>query len=343
MKAVLHMCVGLALLSLLFIGCTLEPSKMKITPRDRMEYSDPSGNVAEKPIENRYPLAILMAEADNLREEAIYKSLDATLADALSDFDFFTVAERSNLGLLQLESILSGANDGITGGVEIVEAPYLITARISNMQIEAPQVGMGRRRAIVSIDFRFYEVPSQRTIYTKLGRGESSFSYPVATTQSPGGNILGQVTAGQGQSGAAGGTQPLANIEAEERALAQAAARAALNFASDMGSRYAPPARVLETRGKGKVAMISIGSNYGVSPNTRIEFFEYKDQSDLIADATREVSPVGYGFVIQVESNRAWVNVRGNSVMVKRGHYARVSATQNMGIRDSFNKTTGMF
>jgi hypothetical protein len=321
--------LNLTVILLVVSGCAVEPSKLKVTSRDKLQYVEPGVDPSEAAKETRYPVAIIMAEASSPDEEAIYKSLDSSLTYALSSFEAFTIVERSNLGLLQLESMLDDLDNSNPDNVRILDADYLITARISNATTGSPTSLPGSRKAVVDVDFRFYENASQRMILTKLARGESTFS--VSGESATGlaqdsisrmNSILGgQFTPPPSPPPQAQGELPAEN---EARALADAAGRAATAFADELGARYAPPARVLETRGSGKVALISIGKNYGVSQDTQIEFFVYQDNSAILQGATRDISPVGFGQVIRTERDRAWVEVKGKSSQIQRGHYARV-------------------
>ena len=84
------------------------------------------------------------------------------------------------------------------------------------------------------------------------------------------------------------------------------------------------------------MAKITMGSNYGLVPGVKVEFFEYVDHSDLIEGATREPSPVGYGTVRESELNTAWAEVIDwENSYVKRGHYVKIAADQSKGFRES--------
>ena len=58
-------------------------------------------------------------------------------------------------------------------------------------------------------------------------------------------------------------------------ALNRAAEVAAREFCAKIAVKYAPPARVLQTRGNGAVARISIGKNYGVGEGTKVWHFSH--------------------------------------------------------------------
>ena len=54
--------------------------------------------------------------------------------------------------------------------------------------------------------------------------------------------------------------------------------------------RYAPIARVLETRGGCEVALVSMGTDSGLEAGMPVEFFEYVDHSDIVSGAERQPS-----------------------------------------------------
>src|SRR5690606_14311853 len=115
----------------------VEPAKMPITVRDEMMYEDNSsahgglGGISEKPVEEQLTVAVLVAGAADSNEEVIYTALDAALTSHVSDFEFFTIVERSNVGALQREQDLLTLNADDVSGLDIGNADYLITAKLS--------------------------------------------------------------------------------------------------------------------------------------------------------------------------------------------------------------------
>jgi hypothetical protein len=111
---------------------------------------------------------------------------------------------------------------------------------------------------------------------------------------------------------------------------------------SSLGKSAPLPARVVELRGdKGELAKVSLGQKQGAVAGLQLEFFVFADYSDLVPGAKREPSPIAYGLVAVVEENFAWVQVTDpEKAVVKRGHYARISAIQPQGL---FAKIKGLF
>lgn len=325
--------MGLMALFVSATGCRMEPAEMAVMERDRETYVEPravaesSGEEAAREDGETYvdsqgatarrseealPVAILVSEPVDEKEAAIYEALDSSLTSVISDFDFFTIIERSNLSALQKEHTLENLSADSLSEIEIPEADYLITAKIGNARLEKQL--LGNYQGVVDIDFRFYEKPTDRTVLTKNIVGKS-------------GRIVTEMS----------GTEANA-------ALAEAATEAAKAFAIELGSRYAPEARVLETRGGGKVARINIGYNYGVTENSKVEFYEYVDNSDIVEGAEREASPVGYGNVIEVDQDGAWADVMNyKNVHVMRGHYVRLAPDQSRGMKDKMRSSTQLF
>jgi hypothetical protein len=102
------------------------------------------------------------------------------------------------------------------------------------------------------------------------------------------------------------------------------------------------PARVVELRGeKGELAKVSLGQKQGVAKGLQLEFFVFADYSDVVAGATREPSTIAYGLATEVEENFSWIQVaEPEKLIVKRGHYVRISAVQPQGFID---KVKGLF
>lgn len=219
------------------------------------------------------------------------------------------------------EKQLEALNSDQIENIDIPEADYLITAKFNAPQIEKT-LGLnftggsnnGQQQSdsfavSASVDFRFYEKKTGRTILVK--NIERKAPGTVASVQPP--------------------TENSPEVSAKLKVIAQECSKV---FAMELGARYAPPARVLETRGDAEVAKISMGTNYGVAKGVKVEFFEYVDNSDIIAGAKREPSPVGYGVVLESEQNTAWVEVLNpRKVFVKRGHYVKITSDQSKGLK----------
>lgn len=310
-KWLLAACGGLLLLT----GCAApKPGQLPVTERDREVYTD-QGAVAQRK-ETKLRVAIVVRGDKTDEGGRISEALDSALVSAIGDFAFFTIAERSNLDVLAKEQQLEELSGNGNGRFEIPTAEYLIAARPNAIRIEEKQSqaidylhgGQMTPKTVVqasmSVDCRFYEKATKRLILSK--------------------NIDKSLTA--------------SSREEAVHKLAETAQECAKGFAQELGSRYALPARVLELRGGGRMAKITMGSNYGLVPGVKVEFFEYVDHSDLIEDATREPSPVGYGIVRESELNTAWAEVTDwENSGVKRGHYVKIAADQSKGFRESLS------
>lgn len=313
--------IGIALLA----GCsTPKPAQLPVTERDRTTYVDAGASKIQK--EEKYRVAILVKQDNIPHGREVADALDSALASVIGDFAFFSIVERSNLDALLKEQQLESLNADQMEDIEIPEADYLITAKVNAARVEENQrkeieggdlskMLKGEKTgteviktyytASMSVDFRFYEKKTKRTILAKNMERKA----PGEFSQ-------------EGQAAAK---------------LAVAAQECAKVFAMELGARYAPPARVVEVRGNGKVAKVNIGTNYGLAKGVKVEFFEYVDNSDIVEGATREPSPVGYGTVIESDLTSAWVEVLdAGSSFIKRGHYAKITSDQSKGLKDQF-------
>lgn len=293
------------LIAILPIGCATTPGELEITSRDRQIYTDPTGGPLVQAEETKLPVAILVSEGGTELDESIYRTLDSSLVNLISEFAFFTLVERSNLAALQKERLLETLDSDELSQIDIPEADYLITAKVASAAMESSVISGGRFQGVTAVDFRFYEKPTDRVVLTRNIEGKS-----------------------------AGFTESQDGPGADAK-LAEAAQEAAKAFAVELGTRYAQEARVIETRGEGKVAKISIGSSYGVTKGAKIEFYEYVDNSDVVAGATREPSPVGYGKVLEATDGTSWVEIQNyKKVNVLRGHYVKFAADQSKSTGD---------
>lgn len=301
--------------SILVAGCSIKPGNLQITPRDEEVYHDPAGTPLAQTQETKHPVAILVAQGKSPREQALYRSLDAALTDAVSGMAFFTVVERSNLGALAKEQNLESLNDDELGKLDVGKADYLITAQVTSANVvgsttsniiatvaaatvNSAASAMKSYKGKVQVDYRFYEKATNRVILTKSITANSSSSMTA--------------------SGSPSGDQEIAK-------LADAIQQSAKLFTVELGSRYAPLARVVETRGEGHMARITIGGNYGLNRKAKVQFFEYADNSDIVAGATRDPRIVGYGKVVEVDQDSAWVEVDDyKEAKVLRGHYVKL-------------------
>ena len=296
---------------MLAAGCAApKPGQLPVTDRDKAVYTDQGAMALQK--ETKFRVAIVVRGDKTDEGGRISEALDSALVSSIGDFAFFTIVERSNLDVLAKEQQLEELSGNGRGQFEIPTADYLIAARPNAIRIEEKQAqGLNLRgqmetktvvQASMSVDFRFYEKATKRLILSK--------------------NIDKSLTA--------------SSPEEAEHKLAETAQECAKGFAQELGSRYAPPARVVELRGGGRMARITMGSNYGLVPGVKVEFFEYVDHSDLIQGAEREPSPVGYGIVRESELNTAWAEVIDwEKSYVMRGHYVKIAADQSKGFRES--------
>ena len=299
---------GVALL--VCAGCVApKPESQPIDPnRDNLIYEDQGAVKQVK--EEKSRVAIIVSQGDYKEAAGAAKALDSTLTSLISDFAFFQVAERSNLGALMQEGALAALNADGDNLPEIPEADYLITASMNAFQIVQRQttpLGSSTPKTVadvfISVDFRFYETESKRVILSK--------------------NIEKKY--------------PGEDVSSAKSKAAVAAQECAKVFAMELGTRYAPPARVVETRGGGRVAHISMGTNYGVAKGAKVEFFQYVDNSAVIEGATRDPSVVATGTVLESDQKTAWVEVDNyKNAIVKRGHYVRIRSDQSKGLRDQF-------
>lgn len=310
-----------SLCAMMLVGCsTPRPAEMAITQRDRDTYTDEGATAVQKEVKHR--VAILTKQDNVIKGREVADALDASLTSAISDFAFFSIVERSNLDALLKEKQLEALNSDQLEKIDIPEAQYLITAKVNAPRIEkstglslasaslnSGQQGVASYKVTASVDFRFYEKMTGRTVLVKNIESEAPGTVDSAQT-------------------------PTAETPEAVGKLKVAVQECAKLFAMELGSRYAPPARVVETRGGGKVAKVTMGTNYGLVKGVKVEFFEYVDHSDVVAGAVREPSPVGYGVVLESEQNSSWAEVlEPDKTFVKRGHYVRITSDQSKALK----------
>lgn len=290
-------------------GCAApRPETLALMERDKAIYQDEGGALQQKK-ERKDKVAVVVSQGNYTQYKEAAEAIDSQLTESLSSFAFFQVVERSNLGAIQQEKLFAG-DDDINDVV--VPADYMITAKMNSVKVEQyvaaqnemiPGLNSGpgpKSRVSLSVDFRFYEVATKRVILTK--------------------NISKEYS----------GLEPSTAMSK----LALAGQECVKGFAHTIGSRFAPPARVIQTRGNCEVARISIGANYGLVPGVEVEFYEFIDNSAIIAGATRDKNVIGKGRVLEVDKTSAWVEVFDyEKVHVMRGHYVGIIEDQSNRMR----------
>ena len=305
MKKILSMTMtGLA--AAMITGCAFNPNSMPVSPRDNGMYedADAKGPVKEK----KFRLAVYVSQGDYAKTGNIAKALDSSLTSALSDFAFFQIVDRSSAEAVQQEKFFAGED---VNDVSFQSADVIVTAKlngfsaITESESYNPITKKKDKTYTVSgsVDFRFFN--ANNPTETKLAK-----------------NIT--------KSYSASSPEDFASL------AVQTAQECAKTFAQELGCRYAPPARILETRGNCQAAEASFGSNYGAVRGSKVEIFEYVDRSAVVKGQTRVPRVIATGTIRISDLNSCWIEVDDyETVQVKQGHYVRLAADQSKGFLGS--------
>ena len=285
----------------LFSGCAVNPTTMPIGARDSATYVDQGAQEQFK--EKKMRLAVAVSQGDYSKTGDLATALDSSLVSALSDFAFFTIVERSNVSALHREKILKGEQID-----ELADAAdFLISAKLNgfNQVVESTSYNPVLKQNATSytvngsVDFRFYSSNSGKTLMTK----NITKSYSGSSQQ---------------------------DLAAAAMKIAQECAKA---FAQELGSRYAPPVRIVETRGDAHVAQAAFGSNYGAVKGSKVEIFDYVDNSAIIKGQTRAPRVIATGVILSSDLTTCWIEIDDyEKVQVMRGHYVRLATDQSKGL-----------
>lgn len=306
--------VGSGLAALVVSGCAFNPNGMPVQPRDNAMYEDAGAKGQQK--ENKFRLAIYVSRGDYAKTGDIAKALDSSLTSAFSDFAFFQIVDRSSAEAMQQEKFFSGedVNENLSQTADVI-----ITAKLNgfNAITESESYNIITKKneknyeVSGSVDFRFFS--ANNPTETKLAK-----------------NITKRYSA-----------TPGSDLGAAALLVAQECAKA---FAQELGCRYAPPARVLETRGNCQAAQVSFGSNYGAVVGSRVEIFEYVDRSAVIKGKTRVPQVITTGTVRMSDLDTCWIEVDNYEVVqVKQGHYVRLASDQSKGFMDGMKDSVRSF
>ena len=284
-------------------GCaTPRPESLQVTERDNAIYVDADSDTAKRSPDGKFKVSVAVSAGTFSAFGDVRDTIDAGLVESLSQFSRFQVSEFSRLG--ELEKVLSavGEEDAITGWIDADSLDALVVAKINSITVDSREglvIVNGKRQysfdVSLGVDFRMYDKTQRQVAFTKsVFRSDSG----------------------------------LAEADVRRR-LGELARDCVEEFAKAVGSRFSPQARVLQTRGSGLVARISIGKDHGLSKGAEIEFYEIVDNSAIVASAKRDKNIVGRGYVFEVDANSAWVEVLEHKIVnVKRGQYAAIMADE---------------
>ena len=317
-------------------GCSApKPELLLPTERDQAVYEDKGAIKTRKDL--KFRMAVCVDKEDYKKHPSVGQAIEAQMAQAVSKFSFFEFVERERVSELAAERLFSGNADDASSLLKeadcllsvklnvgqtrfakqmqnpyehLVDQYYVPPAQTGKKKNDALAMAIARSEAEqraktaagthpvyywrleIKPDFRLYEVDSRRVALVKSYRSEVVVSAP----------------------------------DQAEKAVMDEMGKHVATFSRLLTSRYAPTARVLETRGDGEVALVSMGTNSGLEPGMSVEFFEYADYSNLVADSTRQARLVGRGEVLtDLTPTTAWIWVKDyDKVWIKRGHYVRV-------------------
>lgn len=298
-----QMVMGLGV-ALLLGGCAFNPESMPLASKDMLVYVDKDAPKTLLTKEKKAKVAVVTSVGEYGQYKAVAEALDSSLNARLSNFSFFQVVDRKSQAALAKDAIASG-EDVAAAIVPGVEADFVVIARLVSLTIQ-PIGQMYSLRAV--FDFKWISKATQRVIMTES-------LTPSIRSVSSAAEVID--------------------------AFSHAAKRATRDFCVKIGVKYAPPARVLETRGNGAAARISLGKNYGIGEGTQVCFYEIVDNSD-VGGEKRDKKDIALGQVKRVEENTAWVAVENaEQTNVRKGVYVRMLG-QKKGFGASLLEGTGL-
>ena len=279
-----------ASIAVMLAGCAFNPESMPIGQRDSTVYVDKGAPKTLASEESKAKVAVIASVGEYKDYKQVGETLDSSLNAKLAGFSFFQVVDRKSQAALIKDAVASGADpaEAVSG----VEANFVVVARIASLAVRPTTTKKGTTYSgEVIFDFKWISKATQKVIMTE------------SIKQSAG----------------------IANSQAEfTTSLGNAAESAVKEFCAKIAVKYAPPARVLETRGNGAAARISIGTNYGVAEGMKVCFYEIVDNSD-VGGAKRDMKDIATGKVKRVEAKNAWVKVdKAEETNVRKGVYVRV-------------------
>lgn len=281
-------------------------------PSDRYEQSIIKKEKPEKVAIHVYPTS------HNFGED-VANELHAKLTETIGSLAFFELVPRGGIDPLVIEAMLSGksGNDILNG------ADYVISAKAVNISIAEQRVKVGSSPINMplarKLGLQLHDVQSER--YYTVTLSINFHFFQCAQNRSIRSKTISKTVQGLWEG----------VIQAW---LMEATRECAQEFAQSLGGRYAPDARVIQTRGGNEVALISLGANYGLSEGSEVNFFTYIDNSPFITSENRCKNIVGTGRVFMLEEESAWVEVFDyDDVHVEQGMFVEVRHKQTHEFR----------
>ena len=321
MKSSLFAFGGALLIGVLVSGCAFDPYTMaRVSPRDTTDMYVDAGapEVNRKTERAKVAVKVSLGAYANKGYEGVADAMDSGLNADLSNFAFFELVDRKSLFALVNENVLNSDNPFEANTLSQVGADYIVVARLTSMVL-------AQGRLTAQFDFKWLNVASQRVVMTKSITPDSKL-------------VTGGYAQYNAQYNAQAQTQTQTQVQTQVAeppvvaALSNMAADAAKQFAHAITLKYMPPVRVVETRGNGAAARISIGKNYGLAPRNRVCFYEIVDNSAL-GGKKRDFCDLASGTVEIVEADSAWVKVNDpDKTNVRKGVYVRVLEGQDKGV-----------
>ena len=290
-------------IAILLAGCAFNPESMPIGQKDSTAYVDAGAPETLATEETQAKVAVVVSLGDFKDYKQVGESLDSSLNAKLAAFSFFQIVDRKSQAAIIKDAVASGADtDDIDVSGE--DADFLVVARIASLGVKelVSKKNGTSYSADAVFDFKWISKATQKVIMNESIKQEHAS-----------GNSKAELVS----------------------ALGREAEKAVKEFCAKIAVKYAPPARVLETRGDGAAARISLGQNYGLADGTKVCFYEIVDNSD-VGGEKRDMKDIAIGKVKRVEAKTAWVAVENaEKTNVRKGVYVRVLGLSN-GLFDSF-------
>ncbi len=280
-----------ASMTAMLAGCAFNPEAMPVGEKDSVVYVDNGAPETLAKKESKAKVAVIADLGDYKAYKQVGESLDSSLNDKLSKFSFFQIVDRKSQGALIQNALATGA-DAADIDVSGVDADFIVVARVASLVVKPNTTKNGTTYSSdIVYDFKWISVASKRVVMTESINLSGGYS--------------------QNKADAVG-------------ALCNTARSAVQKFCAKIAVKYAPPARVLETRGNGAAARVSLGGNYGLTEDTEVCFYEIVDNSD-VGGEKRDMKDIATGTVKRVEEKTSWVKVNNaEETNVRKGVYVRV-------------------
>jgi len=288
-------------LSLFTYGCQTNIAELPITSRDNQVYDNPYlKNISANTTVRKIAVVPEKEKITNPVEKQLSETLRSEIEASLSESSQFEPLARNEIPAILKDSKFNQMiGEGMQG--KMTGSDYILVYKLNSFSMARPSGFKAElfKETVIAKAFQGYVKVNISLINLKTGEKEFS-----------------KVISGISDMDSTSSAINLTTLAP----LNQAIENAVVDFKYKLANKFSPPSIVLQTKGAGKVALISLGSNSGVRVDDEIEFYFIKKKRGKELKLS-----FANGKVLKVQADDAWVEIENfEQVGVKENHFAKL-------------------